>query len=174
MLHGDGVEADQGRGVLHAGRCLNERTVPADGAGLATPCDGPGASPCAGRPARLSGAMPLLVLYDGSSGGCLARPPGWRGATVAAPSCSRGWVGRGSTLRAAAFTSGDTVRPDTLVVVNRVGGREVVRVRTDAVASALRALGLPWSLAGLALRAAPRRLADAGLQAVARRRRNKA
>jgi predicted DCC family thiol-disulfide oxidoreductase YuxK len=119
--------------------------------------------------------MPLLVLYDGSCGLCtgaaawLARRDR-RGALLLSPLGSA----EGAPYRAAAFTSGDTVRPDTLVVVERAGGREVVRVRTDAVASALRALGLPWSLAGLALRAAPRRLADAAYRAVARRRRNKA
>jgi predicted DCC family thiol-disulfide oxidoreductase YuxK len=118
--------------------------------------------------------MPLLVLYDGACGLCtgaaawLARRDR-HGALLFAPLGSA----EGAPYRTAAFTSGDTVRPDTLVVVERAGGREVVRVRADAVASALRALGLPWSLAGLALRAAPRPLADAAYRAVARRRRGR-
>jgi predicted DCC family thiol-disulfide oxidoreductase YuxK len=118
--------------------------------------------------------MPLLVLYDGACGLCtgaaawLARRDR-RGALLFSPLESA----EGAPYRAAAFTSGDTVRPDTLVVVERAGGQEVVRVRTDAVASALWALGLPWSLAGLILRAAPRRLADAAYRAVARRRRSR-
>jgi len=115
--------------------------------------------------------MPLLVLYDGACGLCtgaaawLARRDR-HGALNFAPLGSA----EGAPYRAAAFTSGDAVRPDTLVVVERRGDHEVVRVRTDAVASALRAVGLPWSLAGLALRAAPRLVADSVYRRVARRR----
>jgi predicted DCC family thiol-disulfide oxidoreductase YuxK len=119
-------------------------------------------------------SMPLLVLYDGACGLCtgsaawLARHDR-RGALLFSPLASP----EAAPYRSAAFTAGDTTRPDTLVVVERAGDREVVRVRADAVASALRALGPPWSLAGLALGAAPRRLADAAYRAVARRRSSK-
>lgn len=115
--------------------------------------------------------MPRLVLYDDRCGLCsgaaawLARRD--RGGALSfSPIDSP----EGLPYRAEAFPPGGDGRPDTLVVVEREGSREVVRVRADAVASALRALGPPWSLAGVALGLAPRRIADAVYRAVARNR----
>ncbi len=116
--------------------------------------------------------MPLLVFYDGSCGFCTGaaawlrardRAGALRLVSLDAPEAE--------PYRSHAFEGAPAGRPDSLVVVARCGGEEEVRVRGPAVATALRALGLPWTLAGRALDALPRALADAAYRAVARRRR---
>jgi predicted DCC family thiol-disulfide oxidoreductase YuxK len=113
-----------------------------------------------------------LVLYDARCGLCsgsvawLARHD-TRGALAFSPIDSAA----GDPYRRAAFPTGDSIRPDTLVVVERGAAGEVVRVRSGAVASALRGLGLPWSLAGRALGALPTPMADAAYRVIARLRR---
>jgi predicted DCC family thiol-disulfide oxidoreductase YuxK len=114
----------------------------------------------------------LLVLYDAACGLCsgtaawLARRDR-RGALAFAAIDSP----EGAPYRQAAFAPGGASRPDTVVVVERGPEGEIVRVRADAVAAALRAMGMPWSLAGAALGALPGGLADAGYRVVARMRR---
>jgi predicted DCC family thiol-disulfide oxidoreductase YuxK len=113
-----------------------------------------------------------LVLYDARCGLCsgsvawLARHDG-RGALAFSPIDSP----EGEPYRSAAFPPGSSTRPDTLVVVERSHSGEVVRVRSDAVAAALRGLGLPWSLAGVALGALPSPIADAVYRTISRLRR---
>ncbi len=116
--------------------------------------------------------MGLLVLYDGDCGLC-SGAAGWlarhdrRGALRLLPLSAP----EADPWRALAGASGPGGAPDTLVAVEPLpGGGERVYLRAAAVARALSRLGFPWSLAGLALRGAPRPLADAAYRTVARRR----
>jgi predicted DCC family thiol-disulfide oxidoreductase YuxK len=117
-------------------------------------------------------AMALRILYDGDCGLCTGAA-GWlarrdrRGALRLVPLSAP----EAAPWRAHAGGAGPGGAPDTLVAVETLpGGGERVHLRAAAVARALSRLGLPWSLAGLALGLAPRPLADAAYRAVARRR----
>ncbi len=114
----------------------------------------------------------LLLLYDGECGFC-ASAAGWlgrqdrRGALRLAP--LQGEAGARYRRHAADLPGSGAL--DTLVVVDRAAAPgELIFVRSAAVARSLRALGLPWSAAGVALALVPRRAADLAYRAVARLR----
>lgn len=106
-----------------------------------------------------------VVFYDGGCALChgavsflVARDR--RGALAFAPL-------HGATFDAVLPPATRPTLPDSLIVVTADGD---LLLKSQAVVRALRLIGFPWAIAGALLGILPRRLADAGYDAVARRR----